>query len=45
MTVAFQQLLARLQDIMLAEGADLKVAPNMLLRGYIAVPITFGKSA
>jgi cytochrome P450 len=45
MTVAFQQLLARLEDIKLAEGADLKVAPNMLLRGYIAVPITFGKSA
>jgi cytochrome P450 len=45
MTVAFQQLLARLQDIRLAEGADLKVAPNMLLRGYIEVPITFRKSA
>jgi cytochrome P450 len=45
MTVAFQQLLARLDDIKLAEGAELKVAPNMLLRGYIAVPITFRKAS
>ena len=45
MTVAFECLLARLDDIRLAEGAVLQVAPNMLLRGYIAVPITFRKRA
>ncbi|MGL5837177.1 MAG: cytochrome P450 [Sphingorhabdus sp.] len=45
MTVAFQQLLARLDDIRIAEGAELKVAPNILLRGLIAAPITFKKIA
>ena len=43
MTVAFETLLARLDDIRLKEGTILKVAPNMLLRGYSAVPITFRK--
>lgn len=44
LSVAFERLLARLDDIRLAEGAELAVAPNMLLRGYLAVPITFGKA-
>lgn len=43
MTVAFETLLDRLDDIRLAEGAKLEVAPNMLLRGYKSVPITFRK--
>lgn len=45
MTVAFQQLLARLDDIRIAEGAELKVAPSIMLRGLIEVPIRFGKRA
>lgn len=45
MTVAFEQLLARLDDIRIADGANLMVAPNILLRGLIAVPITFGTRA
>lgn len=44
MSVAFERLLARLDDIRLAEGAELAVAPNILLRGYLAVPITFRKA-
>lgn len=43
MTVAFETLLDRLADIRLAEGAKLEVAPNLLLRGYKSVPITFRK--
>lgn len=43
MTVSFETLLDRLDDIRLAEGAKLEVAPNLLLRGYKAVPITFRK--
>ncbi len=45
MTVAFETLVARLDDIRLQEGVVLQVAPNMLLRGYTAVPITFRKRA
>lgn len=45
MTVAFQQLLARLDDIRIADGAQLKVSPNLLLRGLISAPITFRKIA
>jgi cytochrome P450 len=45
MTVAFETLVARLDDIRLQEGAVLQVAPNMLLRGYTAVPISFRKRA
>ena len=44
MTVAFQELLRRLDDIRIADGTELKVAPNILLRGLIAAPITFRKS-
>ncbi len=45
MTVAFTQLLARLDDIRIKDGAELAVSPNLLLRGYISVPITFTKAA
>ncbi len=45
MTVAFQQLLARLDDIRIADGTELKVSPNLLLRGLISAPITFRKIA
>lgn len=45
MTVAFTQLLARLDDIRIKDGAELAVSPNLLLRGYISVPITFKKAA
>ncbi len=45
MTVAFTELLARLDDIRLKEGAELKVAPNLLLRGFVSVPITYKKAA
>lgn len=45
MTVAFTRILARMDDIRLAEGAELKVAPNILLRGLISAPITFRKIA
>lgn len=43
MTVSFEALLDRLDDIRLAEGTKLEVAPNLLLRGYKTVPITFRK--
>ncbi len=43
MTVSFEALLDRLDDIRLAEGTKLEVSPNLLLRGYKAVPITFRK--
>lgn len=45
MTVAFEELIRRLDDIRIAEGAVLEVAPNILLRGFNAVPITFRKRA
>ena len=45
MTVAFQELLGRLDDIRIADGAELKVAPNLLLRGLVSAPITFRKIA
>ena len=43
MTVSLEALLDRLDDIRLVEGAKLEVAPNLLLRGYKSVPITFRK--
>ena len=45
MAVSFERLLARLDDIRVADGAVLEVAPNMLLRGLKAVPLTFTKRA
>ena len=44
MTVAFNELLARLDDIRIKDGAELTVSPNLLLRGFISVPITFKAS-
>ena len=41
MAVAFELLLARLDDLALKPGTELRVAPNILLRGYTAVPMTF----
>jgi cytochrome P450 len=43
MTVAFQEILNRMDDIRLVKGTKLEVAPNMMLRGYKSVPITFRK--
>ncbi len=45
MTVAFTELLRRLDDIRIKDGAELRVSPNLLLRGFISVPITFKKAA
>jgi cytochrome P450 len=45
MTVAFETLLARLDHICIKDGAELSVSPNLLLRGYTSVPITFKKAA
>ena len=45
LALTFETVLARMDDIRLAEGAALTVAPNMLLRGYNSVPITFRKRA
>ncbi|MFM9936127.1 MAG: cytochrome P450 [Novosphingobium sp.] len=45
MTVAFTQLLARLDDIRIKDGAELTVSPNLLLRGFVSVPITYKKVA
>ena len=45
MAVTFETVLARMDDIGLVAGTELSVAPNMLLRGYTAVPITFRKIA
>ena len=39
--VAFEQLLARLDDLRIAEGAALHVHPSLLLRGLTALPLTF----
>lgn len=43
MACAFEILLSRLDDIRIADGAKLEVAPNLLLRGFNNVPITFRK--
>ena len=45
MTVAFTRILERMDNIQLAVGAELKVAPNILLRGLLSAPITFDKIA
>lgn len=45
MTVAFSELLRRVDDIRIKDGAELKVSPNLLLRGFVSVPITYKKSA
>ena len=43
MAVAYELLLGRMDDIRIKDGAVLTVAPNMLLRGLTAVPISFRK--
>jgi cytochrome P450 len=43
MTVAFTELLTRIKDIRLKDGAELAVSPNLLLRGFVSVPITYEK--
>ena len=39
------ELLRRLDDIRIKDGAELRVSPNLLLRGFVSVPITFKKAA
>ena len=43
MTVAFGELLRRLDNIKIKDGVKLEVAPNILLRGLVSVPITFDR--
>ena len=45
MAVAFELLLARIDDFALKPGTELRVAPNVLLRGFVEVPMTFAKRA
>ena len=44
MTVAFEELLRRLDKIAVADGATLAYPPNMLLRGLVELPITFERA-
>ena len=39
--VAFEVLLGRLDDLAIAEGAELACHPSLLLRGLTALPLTF----
>lgn len=41
LVVAFQEILARLDEIALAPGAELVWPPNMLLRGLASLPIRY----
>jgi cytochrome P450 len=41
MTVAFEELINRLDNIAVQDGAVLEVAPNLLLRGLISAPLRF----
>ena len=43
MTLAFGELLRRLDNIKIKDGVKLEVAPNILLRGLVSVPITFDR--
>ncbi len=45
MTVAFEEIVRRMGNIRVKEGAKLEVSPNILLRGLITAPITFEKRA
>ena len=45
MAVAFTELLTRLTDFRLVEGHRPSWPPNMLLRGLVTLPITFGRRA
>ena len=44
LAVAFSELITRLDDIAVADGAELVFPPNMLLRGLSALPITFRRA-
>jgi cytochrome P450 len=43
MAVAYEEILRRMDNIRLKEGAVLQVSPNILLRGLMTAPITFEK--
>jgi len=43
MAVSFQQIAERMDDLAIAEGAELVYPPNMMLRGLTALPLTFTK--
>lgn len=45
MAVAFELLLARMDEFALKPGTELRVAPNVLLRGFVEVPMTFAARA
>lgn len=43
MTVSFQQIAKRIDNIRIKEGAELTYPPNMMLRGLAGLPLTFDK--
>jgi len=43
MTVTFQEFAKRIDNLQIAEGAQLSYPPNMMLRGLTALPLTFEK--
>ena len=43
MRAADPELLRRLDNIKIKDGVKLEVAPNILLRGLVSVPITFDR--
>ena len=43
MTVSFQEIARRMDDIRIADGAELAYPPNMMLRGLTGLPLTFTK--
>ena len=43
MTVTFQEFAKRIDNIKIADGAELKYPPNMMLRGLSSLPLTFDK--
>jgi len=43
MAVSFQQFAQRIDDLAVADGAELVYPPNMMLRGLTALPLTFSR--
>lgn len=43
MAVSFEQIAKRIDNLAIAEGAELVYPPNMMLRGLTALPLTFNK--
>jgi len=43
LTVSFQQFAQRIDNLRLADDAELNYPPNMMLRGLTALPLTFDK--